>query len=194
MIWAVILAAGESKRMGTQKLLLPWGESSVIETIAATAAASAVDGILVTLGSDREKVRERLETHDVAFAVNEDYNRGMLSSVQTAFRLLPVGVRAAVLLLGDQPAVPSEVIDELIARFLESGRGLVIPTHKGRRGHPVLIDLKHKAEINSLAPEIGLRQLIRRHAEDILDVEVASEAILKDMDYLEDYARETENE
>ncbi|MGZ7066573.1 MAG: nucleotidyltransferase family protein [Candidatus Aminicenantales bacterium] len=191
MIWAVILAAGESLRMGTQKLLLPYGETTVIEAIVRTALDSSVDGTLVVLGADKEKVRKTLKSYPVSFAINTDFRRGMLSSIQAGFETLPGEAGAAVLMLGDQPAVPFDVVDGLVSQYRKNGRGIVIPVYGGRRGHPILIETAYRSEILGLDPEVGLKQLIRAHPRDISEVEVSSPAVLKDMDNPEDYAAVT---
>ena len=197
MIWAVILAAGESRRMGTQKLLLPFGETTVIGAVARTAAASRVDAVLVVLGADRQGVRADLEARGsagasrqgIAFATNEDYRLGMLSSIQAGLRALPDGARAAVVLLGDQPFLTPRVVDAVVAAYEKARPGLVIPTFQGRRGHPVLIDLKYRDAILALDPLDGLRALMRAHAGDILEVDVGDANILRDLDTPKDYAR-----
>lgn len=190
MIWAIVLAAGESLRMGSQKLLLPFGETTVIETIVRTALDSSVDETLVVLGADREKVRDILKSYPVTFAVNKYYRRGMLSSIQVGFESLPDGAEAAVIMLGDQPAIPPEVIDDLVGAYRENCKGILIPVHGGRRGHPVLIEAAYKSEIPGLDPEVGLRQLMQAHPGDILEVEVSSPGVLSDMDRPDDYREE----
>ena len=190
MIWAIILAAGESKRMGRQKLLLPFGRNTVIETIVRTALDSSADGTLVVLGADQDEVRQALKTYPVRLAVNEDFALGMLSSIQAGFQSLAGGVRAALIMLGDQPAIPAEVLDDLIAAYRSEGLGIVIPVHGRRRGHPVLIDMKYRAEIMGLDPEVGLRQLVLAHPRDVLEVEASTPAVLADMDVPADYVVE----
>jgi molybdenum cofactor cytidylyltransferase len=191
MIWAFVLAAGESLRMGTQKLLLPFGETTVIETIVRTALDSSVDETMVVLGADREKVRNVLQSYPLTFAVNENYRSGMLSSVQAGFEALPGGAEAAVVMLGDQPGIAPEVVDGLVRGYRESGRGIVVPVHGGRRGHPVLIEAGYRSEILGLDPAIGLKQLVRAHAEDVLEVPAESASVLKDMDRPWDYVAQT---
>ena len=188
MIWAVVLAAGESRRMGTQKLLLPFGDTTVVAAVVRSARASRAGRTLVVLGADRAAVRLELEPRGVEFAVNEDYQLGMLSSVQAGFRALPADAAAAVVMLGDQPFLPSRVIDAVIGAFEEHGRGIVIPAFQGRRGHPVLIDLKYRGEVLALDPADGLRRLMRAHPGDILEVEAGDANILRDLDTPEDYA------
>jgi molybdenum cofactor cytidylyltransferase len=192
MIWAVILSAGESRRMGVQKLLLPFGETTIIESVVRTALDSSVDGVLVVLGADREAIKERLRPYPVSQVVNTRYREGMLSSIQVGVGALPPSARAAMVMLGDQPSVNSVITDELIAAYRETRKGIVIPVYGGRRGHPAVFDTKYKKEILGLAPEAGLRQLNRDHPEDILEVEVPYEAVLKDIDTPEDYEEEAD--
>jgi len=188
MIWAVVLAAGESRRMGTQKLLLSFGDATVVAAVVRAAQASRAGRTLVVLGADRVAVRLELEPRGVEFAVNEDYQLGMLSSVQAGFRTLPADAEAAVVMLGDQPFLPSRVVDAVIGAYEEGGKGIVVPTFQGRRGHPVLIDLKYREEVLALDPADGLRQLMRAHPADIFEVEAGDANILRDLDTPEDYA------
>jgi len=191
MIWAIVLAAGESRRMGTQKLLLPFGETTIVRAVVGTALASRVDRVLAVLGADRDAVRQELEPLGIDLAVNEDFKMGMLSSVQAGFRALPADAEAAVIMLSDQPFLPARVADAVVDAFKRSGRGIIIPTFQGRRGHPVLVDLKYRDEVLALDLSDGLRQLMRSHPGDIFEAEVDDANILRDMDVPEDYAAET---
>lgn len=188
MIWAVILAAGESRRMGTQKLLLPFGEVTVVEAVVRTALVSSVDRVLAVLGADRDAVRLKLEPSGVEFVNNENYHLGMLSSVQAGFKALPADAEAAVVMLGDQPFLAPRIIDDVIGAYREERKGIVIPTFQGRRGHPVLVDLGFREEVLALDPADGLRRLMQAHPRDILEVETGDANILRDMDTPEDYA------
>jgi len=190
VIWAVILAAGESRRMGRQKLLLPFGESTVVGAVAGTALASRVDRVLAVLGADRDAVRQELEPLAIDFSVNENFAEGMLSSVQAGFRALPADAEAAIVMLGDQPFLPGRVVDAVVEAYRRNGKGIVVPAFQGRRGHPVLVDLKYRDEVLALDPSDGLRRLMRAHAEDIFEAEVEDANILRDMDVPEDYASE----
>lgn len=188
MIWAVVLAAGESRRMGTQKLLLPFGDTTVVGAVVRTAQASRAGRVLVVLGADREAVRGELAPRGVGFAVNGDFHLGMLSSVQAGLRALPADAEAAVILLGDQPFLAAAVVDAVIAAFETGGRGLVMPAFQGRRGHPLLVDLKYRDEVLAFDQADGLRRLVRAHPDDVLEVETADPNILRDLDTPEDYA------
>lgn len=190
MIWAIVLAAGESRRMGTQKLLLPFGERTVVETVVRKALDSGVDRVMVVVGADRETVRARLESPPLTIVDNENFRQGMLTSIQAGFAALPSDAAAAVVMLGDQPAVPTEAVRTVVRAARESGKGIIIPTCGGRRGHPVLIAAKYGRAVAALDPGIGLRQLRLEHPEDVLEVEVGDPAVLRDLDTPEDYERE----
>lgn len=190
--------------MGTQKLLLPFGDTSIVGAVVRTALAARVSGVRVVLGADREAVRSEVGSlvlatrsgagdvsrgkPDIAFAVNDDYRLGMLTSIQAGLRALPAGATAAVIMLGDQPFLPCRVVDAVIAAHGEGRPGIVIPTFQGRRGHPVLVDLKYRDEVLALDPLNGLRAIMRAHADDVLEVDVGDANILRDLDTPEDYA------
>jgi molybdenum cofactor cytidylyltransferase len=193
MIWAMILAAGESRRMGQPKLLLPFGEQTIIETVVGKVVSSKVDYTLVVLGSERDKVENKIENFPVKVAFNPDYPSGMLSSVLCGLKTLPEETQAVVVVLGDQPSVSKEVIDKIIDAYQETGKGIVLPVYEKERGHPVVIDMKFKDEIERLSPDIGLRGTVYSHPEDILEVKVESPEILQDIDDEADYKRELKN-
>ena len=187
MIRAIILAAGESRRMGRPKLLLPFGGKTIIETVVDNAVGSKTDGVLVVLGSNAEKIAEKVRGYSVETTVNPEFHQGMLSSIQWGFESLPGDTQAVLVMLGDQPLIPSSVIDKVIAGYKQMGKGIVLPTYKKRRGHPILVDMKYRDEVKRLDPDKGLRALVHNHAEDILEVEVDAPGILKDIDTVEDY-------
>jgi molybdenum cofactor cytidylyltransferase len=189
MIWAIVLAAGESRRMGRPKLLLPYGETTIIETIVSNVVSSRVDGTVVVLGGDRPGIEEKLRRFAVKKVVNRAYKDGMLSSVWRGLAALPSSARAALFVLADQPDISSAVIDALIDAYRGGKKGIVLPVYKKKRGHPLLLDLKYRREIEALSPDIGLRGLLQEHGEDILDVRISSPAVLSDIDRPEDYER-----
>jgi len=192
MISAIILAAGESKRMGETKLLLAYGEETIIDTVIGNVVRSKVDKTLVVLGSDWHKIAEKIRKSQVSVTINPHYQRGMFSSVLHGLQLLPESVQAVIIVLADQPRVPTSVINSLIRAFKKYRKGIVLPVYKNKRGHPVLIDLKYRQEIKKISPEKGLRELIYSHPDDIREVKVSTPSILKDIDDREDYFQEIE--
>jgi molybdenum cofactor cytidylyltransferase len=188
MIYAIILAAGASERMGKPKMLLPYRGKSIVEHVIDQVSQAGIDNVLVVLGKYRKAIKRLLKRYPVQFTVNDHYKEGMLSSVQKGFASLPAGVKAAMICLGDQPSIPCYVHNQLIDAY-QHGKGVILPVHGGRRGHPVLIDMKYKEEIFALPAEKGLVELMRRHAEDIAEVKVDTPLIHRDVDTPEDYER-----
>ena len=192
MIWAMVLAAGESRRMGKPKLLLPFKGKTIIEAVVESAIRSEVDKVLVVVGSEREKVEAKIKNFPVEIAYNRDFRSGMLSSIQCGFKALPENAQAVLVILGDQPSISSEVINKIIAAYKKTGRGIVLPVYKKDRGHPVLIDTKYRQEIERLNPNLGLRELVYNRPEDILEVKVRTSGVLRDIDTADDYRNELE--
>ncbi len=188
---AVVLAAGKSTRMGQQKLLMPYKNSSIIKRVVEALSNSLVNQITVVTGSDKKAIEKELVACDILFTHNEKYENGMLSSVQKGVETVNQNCDGIMILLGDQPMVSKSVIDRLISVFQKTKSGLIVPAYKGKRGHPVLIDSKYREQINSINPEIGLRELFLNNENDILEVEINTNDILKDIDTPEEYKKET---
>jgi molybdenum cofactor cytidylyltransferase len=189
-IWAVILAAGESKRMKVPKMLLPFNGESMIEKVILNVTNSEVFNTLVVLGSFRDEISGVIEYLPVIKCFNENYRDGMLSSIKCGLKSLPDQVAAVLILPGDQPLIEPEVINRIIAAYRKTGKGIVIPVHKKKRGHPILIDKKYFDIIKNFGKNEVLRSLSERYAKDLLEVEINSPGILKDFDTKEDYLNE----
>lgn len=189
--WAIILAAGSSRRMGTQKMLLPFDESTIIETVINNVLNTNIENVMVVLGADHHKIRNAVDYLPVQFCHNDQHEMGMLSSVMCGFRSLPENANAALVYLGDQPGIPSIVTDTILEAYNEELQGIVIPVYNHRRGHPLLVDLKYRREIQKLDLEQGLRSLMHLFPEDVLEVEVDEPGILVDIDTKEDYTKAT---
>jgi molybdenum cofactor cytidylyltransferase len=190
MISAIVLAAGQSKRMGTAKMLLPFGKKTIIESVIDNVRQSKVKEVLVVLGADREKLERQISHLPVKIVFNPKYSTGMLSSVHHGFDQLKPKAKAAVVVLGDQPSLSPSTIDHMIDAFKRTQKGIVLPVYRSRRGHPILIDMKYKEEIQRLNPHVGLRELIHRNSDDIFQLEVGSDSILQDIDTPQDYEKE----
>jgi len=191
MIAAIVLAAGESRRMGVPKLLLPFRAATIIETVLAHVTASRVNAVLVVLGAGREEIEKRIGRFPVMTTVNERFHEGMLTSIQKGVASLPGACDAALIVLGDQPDISPDIINELIAGRERSHKGIAVPVFSGRRGHPLLLDLKYRREIARLSPERGLHELLEAHAGDVLEVETQEATVLSDIDTPEDYRKAT---
>lgn len=186
-IWAIILAAGASTRMHQQKLLLPFQDKTIIETVIDNAALEVDKNIMIVLGSHREEIVGQIGNRSVNYCVNEDFMDGMLSSVICGYNALPVNAKATLIFLGDQPQIPKQVPKIVIEAWQQNNKGIVIPTYKGKRGHPCLIETKYKYEIEKLDPAKGLRMLSQKFKDDVFEVECNIPEILRDIDTPEEY-------
>jgi len=189
-IWAIILAAGESTRMKTPKMVLPFGKSTIIETVISNVVASDADKMVVVLGSWREEILQVIGKHTINSCFNENYRQGMLSSVQCGLRFIPGAFRGMLICPGDQPMVDKGIINMVISAFKSTGKGIVIPTHEKKRGHPVMIDSKYYDEILNLKPAETLKRIMDDHPDDIEEVETGVPSVLKDIDTPDDYINE----
>ena len=193
MISAIILAAGQSKRIGQPKMLLPWGRVTVIERVVSVFASAGIEDILVITGGDNERVFEIVlrcsKYYPVRSTHNQEYqNREMLSSIQCGLRYLSgESIEAAMIGLGDQPQVHAENVRTVYNAFLRTKNELVVPSFRMRRGHPWLVARSLWDEILEMGPEQTARDFLNRHAKKIHYVDVESPSILADLDTLEDY-------
>src|SRR5512136_134848 len=187
MIGAVILAAGQSRRMGRNKMLLPFGASTVLETIVTeVAACPAVTDLVVVTGHEADRIAALLAVYPVRCVYNPAYARAeMLASLQVGLRALAAGVQAALVVPGDHPRLRREVIQH-VSETHQPG-ALVIPSYQMKRGHPILIDRAWWAELLALPDAATLRGFIRTHEDHIRYVVVDTDGVLADMDTPEEY-------
>ena len=189
-ICAIVLAAGESKRMGYPKMLLDFHGKTMLETVINNVKASGVDDILVVLGAYRNELENIVMKTGIRSCYNDIYKEGMLTSVQCGFRNIPDKTEAVLVFQGDQPLITSKVIVKVIEEYKRSGKGLVIPVYKNRRGHPLLVAGKYYSEIGKLDPQRGLRSLPEIFSSDVEEVVVDECGILRDFDTFEEYRNE----
>jgi molybdenum cofactor cytidylyltransferase len=190
MISAVVLAAGRSRRMGAQKLLLPLGDRLVITCVVDAILASTVERTLVVVGTDGDRITAALEGRSVEFVVNPDAEGDMLSSVRCGLRADAGGCADVLVALGDQPTLQTTLIDRMIQAFLTSAKDLVVPVYRGQYGHPLLFAARFRDEILSHYDGVGLRGLLRSHPEAVLELPATSEQVLEDLDTPDDYERQ----
>ena len=192
MISAILLAAGESSRMnGDFKPLMKWGTRSIISQCIDNLKRSRVDEIIVVLGHRQSEVRSRLAGAGVQFAINEDFRRGMISSIQTGLPLISPRSDGVMICLVDQPMVGPDVINPLVISFGDYEKKISVPTFHGKHGHPIIISREYETEIMKLSDDNpdGFKALINNHRNEIQEVSVDSDSILQDIDTFEDYQR-----
>ncbi len=189
-IWAIVLAAGESKRMGSPKMLLPWKGKTIIEQVVENVVTSEVSGVVLVLGAESDNIKNITSRYNVIHCYNEDYQSGMLSSVRCGFTALPDDCNAVVVMPGDQPMISTVEIDRVISARKRSGKGIVMPVYNGRRGHPLLIDSRYREEIMILPETEGLRALAAQTPADVFEAETDDPSVLRDIDTRDDYLKE----
>ncbi|MGA2616687.1 MAG: nucleotidyltransferase family protein [Thermoguttaceae bacterium] len=191
MIAAIVPAAGQSRRMGQPKPLLPFGATTVIGHVVDELLRGNVDDVCVVVGHEADLVARALSQRRVRIVVNPDYRQTeMLASVRCGLRAVPPDCAAILVALGDQPAITAELVRAMIGRFAAAGAAIVVPLHDGRRGHPLLLAQRYRQEILTGYDQLGLRGLLAAHAEDVFELPVADAGVLADMDYPDDYRRE----
>lgn len=192
-IYSVILAAGESARMGFPKALLKLQNTTFLEHLINTIKSTDVLNIIVVLGCDAEKIVNSLNLEEIKqkinirFLVNKDYRKGQLSSVQTAIQALPKDVDAIILFPVDRPLISKDVVEKLLKKYFESKAKIVIPTIEGKRGHPVLFSSSLLNELINAPLDVGARYVVWNHAEEVAEVPVLEPGILINIDTPEDY-------
>jgi len=187
MISAILLAAGESKRMGKPKQLMPFGQNTVVEQVIDNLLSSVVNEVIVVVGYRAEEVIKSIVSKPVKIAINPNYQQGMSTSIIAGLNLVDSRAQAVMLALGDQPLINSRTINRLIEEFYNHDKGIAIPTYQGGRGHPIIFAIKYKEKLLELKGDIGGRQIVKDHPDDILEVAVDAESIITDIDTISDY-------
>lgn len=180
---AVIPAAGLSRRMGRNKLVLPLGGKPLVRHAVDAALAAGADPVIVVTGHDGAAVRGALAGAPVTFVRNDQYAEGIASSLRAGIAALPPDCAGALVLLGDMPGVTADLAGRLMRAFdPATGRGIVVATAHGERGHPVLWGRQFFAEIMALSGDRGARGLMAAHASQVCEVEAGDDAPLTDID------------
>jgi len=187
----VLLAAGQSRRMGgPNKLLEEIGDKPMVRIAAEAVLASSARPVFVVTGHQSDRVEAALADLDVTFVHNPDHAEGLSTSLRTGISALPDNVDGAVVCLGDMPAVEAGVIDTLIKGFAPAeGQAIVVPTVKGKRGNPVLWGRRFFEALTAIRGDVGARHLIGENAELVNEVEIGGTAVLTDVDTPEALAR-----
>ncbi len=187
MICAIVLAAGRSDRMGTQKLLLPLGGQPVITRIVDELIRSPLQQTIVVTGRDGEKIQQAVVGRAVTFTTNPETEGDMLSSVRCGLRTLPATCEAVLVVLGDQPGITHELVAELVRTLRQTKKGIIVPTCEGSRGHPLLFAVRFCDEVLTCFDGEGLHALLTAHPEEVCELAVSTPSALEDMDTPEDY-------
>jgi molybdenum cofactor cytidylyltransferase len=176
---AAILAAGESRRMGRPKALVPFEGLTFVEHLLQATNHPRVGIVRVVLGANAESIQAELKLDQETVVVNQDWQQGQLSSIQCAIRSLPADETAGLLLCPvDHPLISSQLVSRLIAEFDSDRKLIVVPTHQGRRGHPVIFHASLCAELLDASPNIGARQVVWAHPDAIAEIETDEAGVI----------------
>jgi len=185
-IAAIILAAGQSSRMGAFKPLLPFGKTTVIEHTIDYFQQAGIENIIVVVHQRVDEIRKRVQTAGVTLATNPVAQSPMIASIICGLRASPAQTRAFFITPVDQPAVEPAVVTSLINKW-RAGARLLIPTSQGRGGHPVLIDNAFRDELLNLHTDSTLKTFFDTHRDETERVPVKSNYIARDLDTWDDY-------
>jgi molybdenum cofactor cytidylyltransferase len=190
MITAIILAAGESKRMGQPKMLLPWGEGTVLTHVISVFQDSGLTDILVVTGGARDEVGRLVSKQNVKIVHNSEFaSGGMLSSIQCGLRALMRQTQGALIGLGDQPQVREGSVRMVCEAFKETKSNIVVPSYQMKRGHPWLVARPLWEELLKIKSPRSPRDFLNKHRHEIHYVNVDDPNILADLDTPEDYKK-----
>jgi len=183
-ISAVILAAGKSTRMGQQKMLMPWGNTTILGKVIETLQAAEIENITLVTNST---TAPQITNYQLPITLNN--NGEMLESIQLGLQAQKPSAAATLVCLGDQPQVEEESIRRVCAGFRQNQSRIVVPSYQMRRGHPWLIAREFWDEILQLRAPQSMRDFLNAHRDYIFYVECDSPKILQDIDNPADYLK-----
>jgi molybdenum cofactor cytidylyltransferase len=194
-ISAILLGAGESKRMGRDKLILPWGKKTVLEHCLEVLLRSETREVVVVVRSRSEEFEDRINRYPafmrkkIKVVMNADYREGMSSSIRKGLRFVDSGSAGVLIALGDQPLLKANTINALIHAFIHGKRKIAIPFYHHKRGNPALFDRGYIRGLMRLRGDTGGRAIIENHPDEVLRVRTRSEAVIRDIDTWGEYEK-----
>lgn len=188
-IAAVILAAGEGTRMGRTKQLLPWGESTLLGKVIDLFVEAKIHDIIVVVGHAASQICEALKDKPVRWVINEEYKKGMSTSLKKGIAALVPEVQAAFIALGDTPLVRPATVIGMMKKFAADGAEIIIPCYQEKQGHPVLFSRKLFSELLTVTGDKGARDIIRKHEDKVCRFLADDPGILQDVDTWLEYVR-----
>jgi len=187
MINAIILAAGESRRMGKLKPLLRFKDKTFLDEIISVLKLSDVDRITVVLGAEAQTIKKSVDLSGTNIVVNKEYQKGQLSSLIAGIEDVPEETEAILVCLVDTPFINREVVNQIISKFRETNNPIIVPVFNKERGHPTLFSRSLFNELANAPEEQGARHVIYSNEEKVLELETCESRILIGINTPEDY-------
>jgi molybdenum cofactor cytidylyltransferase len=187
MISAILLGAGESKRMGKNKLLLPWGKKTIFEHCLQTLLRSEVKEVIIVINDRLKEFIRPIHAQKIKVVINPHYQRGLSTSIRRGVQAIAPGSEGVLIALGDQPFIKTRTINAMIKAFAQGRKGILIPSFRGKRGNPVIFHRRFRRELLRLKGDVGGKSIIENHPGEILDIPLKSAGVVKDIDLWEDY-------
>ena len=187
MINAIVLAAGQSKRMGKLKPLLRFNDTTFLGQIISVLKLSDVDKITVVLGAEAETIRKSVDLSGTNIVINKNYQKGQLSSLIAGIEQTPQETEAILLCLVDNPFITKEVVNKIISKFKETNNPIIVPVFNKNRGHPTLFARSLFNELLNAPEEKGARYVLYSNEGKILELEVSERGTLIGIDTPDDY-------
>jgi len=181
-ICGIILAAGEGKRAGGCKLSRLIQGKPILQHVVETAVNSSLNDVLLITGYERN-LGEKIAKHvGIKSYYNAEYLLGMSTSLKLGISKVPEGISAVVIILGDMPYVQRKTLDYLIHQYKVTESKIIIPVHEGKKGHPVLLSCNYNDEIYTTSGDVGAREVIKKHSDEVMYLHVNDPGILEDID------------
>jgi len=189
IISGILLAAGESRRMGQPKLLLSWENTTILEKVVDTYLKTKLSELIVVVGANQESLKEILISKPVIMVENPYFQEGMGTSIRKGVEAASNQAEGYLIGLGDQPLITPDIINSLIAVFSNEQPGIALCSYKKKKGHPVIFARRFRQALCNLIGDTGGRTIIRQHGTEVRYVDIGSEAIFIDIDTPDDYQK-----
>ena len=195
MISAILLGAGESKRMKVNKLSLPWGRETVFEHCFNVLLRSTAGEVIVVLNPQNQGMKRQLgktsanTIKKVKVALNPYYKRGISTSIHKGLQVMDPRSSGVLISLGDQPFLKTRTINVLLRSFHQGKGEIVVPSFQGMKGHPVIFHRKYERELLKLRGDTGGKPILLKYSQQIKTIPVRSEGVIKDIDTREAYEK-----
>ena len=187
MISAVILAAGESRRMGKPKPLLKFNDKTFLEQIISVLKSSDIDTVTVVLGARAETIRQSIDLSETNVVINNNYKKGQLSSLIAALENIPDGTEAILLCLVDHPFITKDLINSIVAEFKQTASPIIVPVYNKQRGHPTLFASSLFNELLNAPEDQGARYVLYSNEDKVTELETTEPAARISIDTPADY-------